>query len=254
MTLLSVKLLTVTLKNVPSADSSMCLRPFYFLPLLPTKNMLNTVPVLHRQAAEEAIATVISGCSWEPWSDVGFGAVWPFVGISAVPGVYRISLWLSASRLRRAAALHHLGCFGAQREEAAQRSGGSISVEMFGFFLLIFARFFAELFVSSVPWFPSIQNGVKLSGNNEGYGQNLNRECLWVMQWLWKPLIQYMLERDDDSVSGCWVIKKLCRVFRLTSMGLAYSGKGEQCCELCVLLPWAGGESLKYLRFWPVRV
>lgn len=72
----------------------------------------------------------------------GFRAVWPFVGISAVPRVYRISLWLSASCRRRAASLRHLGCVGAQREERAQQRGSSVSVEMWGFFLLIFPRFF----------------------------------------------------------------------------------------------------------------
>lgn len=87
----------------------------------------------------------------------GFRAVWPFVGISAVPRVYRISLWLSASCRRRAASLRHLGCGVAQRGERAQQRGSSVSVEMWGFFLLIFPRFFfffAELFVSSVSWFP----------------------------------------------------------------------------------------------------
>lgn len=65
------------------------------------------------------------------------------------------------------------------------------------------------------------------------------------MQWLWKPLIQRALERDHYSVSGCWVIKELCPMFWLTSIGLACSNKGEHL--LWALLSaalWAKGKLL----------
>lgn len=97
-------------------DSGMCLSPFGFRSFLP-QDTLDTVLVLHPKAALWG-----SHCDSyfrlfvEALKCRGFQAVWPFVGISAVPQVYLISLWLSASWLMRAASLPWLGCSVAKRE------------------------------------------------------------------------------------------------------------------------------------------
>lgn len=129
-------------------DSRMCLSPFPFHPLLP-RDMLDTVPVLHPKVALRGS----HGDSYfrlfvEALKCRGFQAVWPFVGIWAVPRVYLISLWLSASWLMRAASLPWLSCSVAQRESAVWKQHQLRDVEFLSssfpyiFFRVLFWVFF----------------------------------------------------------------------------------------------------------------
>lgn len=121
-------------------DSTMCLSPFDFHSFLPG-DMLDTGLVLHPKVALwGSHHDSYFRLSVEAVKCCGFQAVWPFVGISAVPQVYLISLWLSASWLMRAASLPWLGCSVAKRELSSVKVASAL--RCVGFLLLTFPYFF----------------------------------------------------------------------------------------------------------------